>query len=137
MEMRKEIRYRLDSQALFSWASVDLKRLRGEGTTRDLSVFGAFILSPTCPPVQTAIQMEIALPSLSGMKAGIRIRGIARVVRVEHSSGGVGENGFALVRPELEQWNVLACAEVSEGVSPLELIEAGTTGARNLAVHIE
>jgi hypothetical protein len=128
MEMRKEIRYRLDSQALFSWASVEHRRLQGEGITRDLSVLGAYILSAACPPLQTAIQMEITLPSLSGMRTAIRIKGMARVVRVEHSAGGVGENGFAVVRDKLEQWDLSASADESDAARALELMEAGITG---------
>ena len=50
MEMRREMRYRLDAQALFSWESAQHTRLQGEGVTRDISVFGAFIVTPTCPP---------------------------------------------------------------------------------------
>ena len=130
MEMRKEIRYRLDSQALFTWASVDHKRLRGEGITRDLSVFGAFILAATCPPLQTAIQMEIVLPSLSGMKTALRIKGMAWVVRVEHPSGCIGENGFAVVRDAMEHWNLSATADRSNAARALELIEARMMDAK-------
>jgi len=41
MEMRREMRYRLDASALFSWESRTAYRgLQGEGVTRDISVFG-------------------------------------------------------------------------------------------------
>jgi hypothetical protein len=66
MELRREIRYRLDAPALFYWESAQHKRLRGEGVTRDISVFGAFILTPTCPPIDVPIQVEVVLPSLTG-----------------------------------------------------------------------
>jgi hypothetical protein len=127
MEMRREIRYRLDSQVLFLWASVDHKRLQGDGMTRDLSVFGAFIHTATCPPVQTAIQLEIILPSLTEMRTAIRIKGMARVVRVEHSLTGVGQNGFAVVRDARHEWNLSASPGESDASRPVELIEAGAT----------
>ena len=94
--------------------------------TRDLSVLGAFILTPSCPPVQTAIQMEIVLPSLAGMRTAIRIKGMARVVRVEHALAGLGKNGFAVVRDALEQWNLSASADQFDAARALEFIEAGT-----------
>src|ERR1700686_955890 len=103
MEMRRELRYRLDVPAVFCWESTHHRRLQGEGITRDVSVLGAFIVTATCPPVESPVQVEVVLPSLDGMKSGIRIKGEARVIRVEHPSGGQGENGFAVVREDLNQ----------------------------------
>ena len=106
MEMRREIRYRLDAPALFTWESAHRKCLQGEGITRDISVFGAFILTPTCPPVDVPIQVEVVLPSLTGLKPVIRVSGAARVLRVDHSSKGEGENGFAVVSEDFSRWSM-------------------------------
>jgi hypothetical protein len=106
MEMRKEIRYRLDAPALFSWESSQHERLQGEGITRDISVFGAFIVTPTCPPVDVPIQVEVVLPSLTGPKPVIRVSGEARVLRVDHSSEGERENGFAVVSEDFSRWRM-------------------------------
>jgi len=106
MEMRKEIRYRLDAPALFSWESSQHERLHGEGITRDISVFGAFIVSPTCPPVDVPIQVEVVLPSLTGPKPVIRVSGEARVLRVDHNSKGEGENGFAVMSQDFSRWTM-------------------------------
>jgi len=106
MELRREIRYRLDAPALFYWESAQHKRLRGEGVTRDISVFGAFILSPTCPPLDVPIQVEVVLPSLTGLKPVLRVSGAARVLRVDHRSKGEGENGFAVVSEDFSRWSV-------------------------------
>jgi hypothetical protein len=106
MDMRKEIRYRLEAPAIFTWENFQNKRLHGEGLTRDISLLGAFILTPTCPANMSIIRVEVALPSLSGINADIRILGKARVVRVEHSSGGRGENGFAVLREDLNNWDL-------------------------------
>ena len=105
-EMRREIRYRLDAPALFFWENAFHRRLQGDGTTRDVSVLGAFIATSTCPPVKTPVQVELILPSLSGMKTEIRIRGEARVIRVENSWGGQGGNGFAVVRDDVDHWSL-------------------------------
>jgi hypothetical protein len=106
MEMRKEIRYRLDAPALFSWESSQHERLHGEGVTRDISVFGAFIMTPTCPPVDVPIQVEVVLPSLTGTNPVIRVSGEARVLRVDHSLKGEGENGFAVVSEDFSRWSM-------------------------------
>ena len=106
MEMRREIRYRLDAPALFTWESAQHRPLQGEGITRDISVFGAFIVTPTCPPVDVPIQVEVVLPSLTGLKPVIRVSGAARVLRVDHSSKGEGENGFAVVSDDFSRWTM-------------------------------
>ena len=114
MDLRKEIRYRLEAPAIFTWENFQNKRLQGEGITRDISLLGAFILAPTCPPNGTIIRAEVALPSLTGIRTDIRILGRARVVRVEHPSGGQGDNGFAVVREDLSHWSL------STGVSEFD-----------------
>ena len=92
-------RYRLDIPALFSWKNAQHWRpLYAEGITRDISVLGAFIVTATCPPVETQVEVEVVLPSLHGKKSVVRIKGQARVIRVEHRCGDRGENGFAVVR---------------------------------------
>lgn len=106
IELRRELRYRLDAPALFSWESAEHKRFQGEGITRDISVFGAFIVTPTCPPVDVPIQVEVVLPSLTGVKPVIRVSGAARVLRVEHSAKGEGENGFAVVSEDFSRWSM-------------------------------
>src|SRR5579859_6770227 len=50
MDMRKEIRYRLDAPAVYSWEGMCGRRFHGEGITRDISVQGAFIVTATAPP---------------------------------------------------------------------------------------
>jgi hypothetical protein len=107
LEMRKEMRYRLDAPAHFTWGNGQQpQRVRGEGVTRDISVLGAFILAPSCPPVDSAIRVEIVLPSLTGLKPPIRFRAGARVVRVEQVSDGKKENGFAIVSEDFSQWRL-------------------------------
>jgi hypothetical protein len=105
-EMRRGLRYRLDAPALFFWEHAFHMRLQGEGTTRDVSVRGAFIATATCPPVKTLVRVDLILPSLAGTKTEIRIQGEARVIRVQHLWGEQGENGFAVVRDGLDYWSL-------------------------------
>lgn len=107
MEMRNDIRYRLDAPAVFSWEGAHHRRFRGEGITRDISVQGAFILSATLPPPNCPIQVDLLLPSLTGMNATVRISGKARVVRVEHPAGHSWIHGFAVVTDDLHQWGLM------------------------------
>jgi len=107
MELRKEIRYRLDAPAVFSWEGVDYKQFLGEGITRDISIQGAFILTATMPPHDCSIQVDLLLPPLAGMQAMMRITGKARVIRVEHPSQETWIHGFAVVTDDLNQWGLM------------------------------
>jgi len=127
MDMRTEIRYRLEAPAIFSWDNFQGKRLHGEGITRDISLLGAFIFTPTCPPNLASLRVELALPSLIGTNAEIRIVGQVRVVRVEHRRGNAGENGFAVVRSDMCNWNLVT--DQNETLWRNELLAAGGTSS--------
>ena len=100
MEHRNRVRYRLAASAVFAWRGADRARLVGEGTTRDISLAGVFILSPTCPPVGVTIQLDVFLSSLvPSTKRGVRIKTEATVTRVDHA-GSV--EGFAAVSRNLK-----------------------------------
>ena len=129
MEMRKEIRYRLDAPAVFSWEGMRHKKFQGEGITRDISVQGAFILTATMPPPDCPVQVDLLLPSLTGMKAMMRITGRARVIRVEHPSKEAWIHGFAVVTDELNQWGLLTM----QGESEIALAGAGKSALKLIA----
>jgi len=98
VERRKHLRYQLDFPAIFSWESSQRSRLQGEGITRDIGPFGAFIFTSTCPPpVESTIQIEVLLPPLPGAKTTIRIKGGARVLRVEPRREKGVTGGFAVL----------------------------------------
>jgi hypothetical protein len=97
VERRKHLRYQLDFPAIFSWESSQRSRLQGEGITRDIGPFGAFVFtSISPPPVETTIQIEVLLPPLPGTKVTIKIKGEARVLRVEPRRGKGNTSGFAV-----------------------------------------
>jgi hypothetical protein len=121
MEMRKEMRYRLDAPAVFSWEGLRHRHFQGEGVTRDISIQGAFILTATMPPPDCPVQVDLLLPSLSGMISKMRITGKARVIRVEHPSTETWIHGFAVVTNDLNQWGLMAM----EGESEVALVGAG------------
>jgi hypothetical protein len=96
MELREKIRYPVRALAVFSWEGVRGDRLQGEGLTRDISLSGAFLFSPICPPVKETIQVEILLPPLNGSASRVQIRAEACIVRVEHCLLESGQSGFAI-----------------------------------------
>ena len=97
LHLRIAVRYGLHAPVKFSWEGPDRDRLHGEGMSRDVSVAGAFILTPACPPVGTTLQLEIALPPLYGPTPTVRLKGKARVVRIERAAESPAQSGFAVV----------------------------------------
>lgn len=126
MEMRKEVRYRLDAPAVFSWEGARHRRFQGDGVTRDISVQGAFILTATMPPPDCPIQVDLLLPSLTGMISMMRITGKARVIRMEHPSSGTRIHGFAVVTDDLNQWGLITIQDESE----IALVGAGSAAMK-------
>jgi hypothetical protein len=115
MELRGKLRYRIRVPAVFSWEGVGGDRFQGEGLTRDISLLGAFLFSPTCPPVDEPIQLDIFLSLLDGRVSRVQIRAQARVVRVDHCLAESKQSGFAvstadfdLVTPSLDDVEALA-----------------------------
>ena len=96
VERRKVIRYRMRAQVIFHWSGSHKDRIQGEGTTRDVSVAGAYILAATCPPVNAMVHMEIIPPPLSNASS-TRIRGEMKVLRVEHDISCERRGGFSVV----------------------------------------
>lgn len=127
MEMRKDIRYRLDAPAVFSWPG-GRGRFHGEGITRDISVQGAFILSATLPPPDCPVQVDLLLPSLTGMSAVMRITGRARVTRVEDSAGDNWVRGFAVVTDDEHQWGL----QTVQSGSQFEFVGAASVTGRSM-----
>jgi len=99
MERRTQDRYMLNARALFSWEGPEQKRFEGDGVTRDISIAGAFILSRSCPPTHTKVQVELFLPPIHGTVATVRMRAEARVLRVESGPPGEQQSGFAVDSP--------------------------------------
>jgi hypothetical protein len=102
VERRTAIRYRLSVPVVFSWEGMRGDRFQGEGSTRDISAVGAYILTPTSPPVDATLQVEIMLSAVFGPRKA-RIRGRMRVQRVKHEVTKYGQSGFSVVG----EWNEL------------------------------
>jgi PilZ domain len=96
IERRKTTRYRMRAQVIFRWGVSHKDRFLGEGTTRDVSLTGAYVLTATCPPVNEMVQMEIIFPPLF-TTSSTRMRAKMKVLRVENDAASERPGGFSIV----------------------------------------
>jgi len=87
----------LEASVVFWWKDENgiLKQEQGRG--RDASDRGAFIVSPACPPLGTAIGLTIFMEGLPDEAAALRIEVEGRVLRIERSEASAGNSGFAVL----------------------------------------
>ena len=104
MELRSAVRYPIRASVVFTWRG-PRGPLQAAGVTRDISIRGIYIRTPTSPPDAVALQMEIFLPSLESEGKLLRVLGKGQVVRVDQSSADDAQSGFAalLQGPRLSQ----------------------------------
>jgi PilZ domain len=94
VELRSAVRYPIAASVVFSWQGPQ-GPLQGEGVTRDISKAGAYIRTPTTPPLAVAVQMEIFLPPIEPERRAVKVLSEGRVIRVEHPSADDAQSGFA------------------------------------------
>jgi hypothetical protein len=95
-ERRKATRYRMSAQVIFRWGKSHKDRFQSEGTTRDVSLAGACVLTETCPPVNETVQMEIILPPLF-TPSGTRMKAEMKVLRVDEDTASKRRIGLSIV----------------------------------------
>src|SRR5271170_6837220 len=110
MELRRAIRYPVAALVVFKWKDRAGGLARGTGVTRDISVTGAFIMTPDCPPPGSTLTVEIFLPHFENHGQSMRMVTEGRVMRVERSILGESQDGFVVVTegfaiPELANRN--------------------------------
>jgi hypothetical protein len=105
MDRRRYVRYQLSANAVFTWKGSGRAYLHAEGFTRDISPLGAFILSSSCPPVASAVQLDLFIFSSAkvGGPPSLRIRAEARVLRIEYTERGTIQ-GFSVSCSRLRFW---------------------------------
>jgi len=95
MERRLDRRFHMSVPAYFMWKTPGAGEQTGTGTTRDISLRGAFVFTDRCPPRGTLVQLKVLLgPELGD--PGLVMKAKARVVRVERVSSSQFSNGFAV-----------------------------------------
>lgn len=86
----------MNASVMFRWSGPEDGHYQGEGVTRDMSVAGAFVLTATCPPPNSVVQMEVFLPLSDGGSKAL-MKADMTVLRVEHDEAGNKRSGFSAV----------------------------------------
>jgi hypothetical protein len=86
----------MNTAVIFQWKGPENQRFQGEGATRDLSVEGVFVLTPTCPPANALVHLEVILP-LSDGASKAQMKADMTVLRVDHDIAGNQRSGFSAV----------------------------------------
>lgn len=82
MEHRSVHRYRISLPISFFWGTGS-NPLAGSGISRDLSIHGAFVLSPDTVLFGSDIRLKVLIPAIREGSKGAEMQGTGRVVRVE------------------------------------------------------
>ena len=91
-ERRSLRRFELMAPVLYRWK--DEADRFDVGCCRNVSAAGIFVLTTHCPPLHTEIDVELVLPAFDPSTTEVRLRCIARVVRIQ-ARDEVGDFGFA------------------------------------------
>jgi hypothetical protein len=93
---RSHPRFQLEAPVLVRWDDGGSAR-QTQGSSRDISASGIFVVCSTLPAIGTEIQFEVQLPPVSEGTRGMQLRSTGRVVRL---AGPGEEPGFG-ARAEL------------------------------------
>jgi hypothetical protein len=86
----------MNATVIFRWDGPESGHYQGEGVTRDMSAAGAFVLTATCPPPNSVIQIDVLLPISDGGSKAL-MKADMTVLRVEHNAAGSKRSGFSVV----------------------------------------
>jgi PilZ domain len=85
------MRYPVKVQVFFSWHDGEGHRCQGEGTSRDMSETGAFVLASACPPPGANLELRVCLTALPDLSRSLNVEFEGRVLRtVQNPTGDVG-----------------------------------------------
>lgn len=93
MDRRQQRRFDLNAPVKFSWGEPE--SIHGQGTTRDVSEGGIFVVTDTLPPAGVAVDCEVSFSFDDDSRIQMRTKGT--VVRIETETAGGHARGFAAV----------------------------------------
>lgn len=114
MELRKGKRFNLAAPAFFCWERSDGTLQDNQGTTRDISSRGVFVICSSSPPLGAHVELEVYLPARNGMPRAVQLHGEGEVLRVDRdgdrAKGFAAEvifqtensNGMTVLNPEIQ-----------------------------------
>ena len=97
---RNSIRFPLQARVAFQCRDREGNQGEAEGTSRDISEKGAFVLTVDSPPVGANVELRLLLPRLDEARAATRIDIQGTVLRVEEVHAGRYKSGFAVLTTE-------------------------------------
>jgi hypothetical protein len=105
MGRNKNVRYQLSANDILNWKGSGGAYLQAEGLSRDISPLGAFVISSRCPPISSAVQVDMFIfPSCSGSTVpSLKIRAEAQVVRIDYTETHA-ISGFSVERARFRFW---------------------------------
>lgn len=118
MDRRSRKRFDLEAPVKYSWTDSEQVQRAGQGTTRDVSERGIFILTDAPPPAGATVQVEVSFPFRDESRIQLKAQG--RVTRVE-TSGEIAEYGFATATDLLAVNSLEASASESDETSESEV----------------
>ena len=98
---RKAIRYAVQAPVSFRWKDEKGNEQRGEGTSRDVSETGAFVLTVVSPPLGADIGITIFFDAVLRIPTAIPMNLDGQVLRVEQIVPSSGIGGFAFLTKKL------------------------------------
>lgn len=114
MDRRLHKRFDLSAPVTYSWKDQPGIRYSGQGTTRDVSECGLFVLTDSMPPVGAAIQFEVSFSFRDDSRVQMRARGM--IVRAETAGNTEKAQGFAASTKAMWMYN--AAAKSADDVAP-------------------
>jgi len=95
-QRRKFKRFPLRTPVIFSWPDSQGVGQSGEGTSRDISIGGVFVVSETTPREGATVAVEVMLFAARSAVPKFRVPGKGRVARVERGGRKGQMSGFAV-----------------------------------------
>lgn len=103
MDRRLHKRFDLSAPVTYSWKDRPGIRRTGQGTTRDVSESGLFVLTDLVPPVGTTIQFEVSFSFRDDSRVQMRAKGI--ILRANSNGTTDTVRGFAASTKALWMYN--------------------------------
>jgi hypothetical protein len=90
-ERRSAVRFQLQATVVLEWTDLSGLKRESVGQTRDISIFGAFVICAVRPPSETIVSLEVELPPLErNALRRLRLKASGRVTRNPENGEGVG-----------------------------------------------
>lgn len=114
MDRRLHKRFDLSAPVTYSWKDRSGIRRSAQGTTRDVSECGLFVVTNSPPPLGTAIHFEVSFSFRDDSRVQMRARGM--ILRAETNGSAETAQGFAASTKALWMYN--AAANSAEKLGP-------------------